>query len=296
MISLAELAALHAAHSDALAAPVRTVEFGGASVGDDAPAIMGCVNLSRDSSYRESVAVSTADAIRMGRVQALNGACVVDLGAESSYVGTRRVGPSEQIAQLVPVVEGLAGHVAVSVETYHPEVVSACLRAGASLLNMTGREHEETMLALAAEHDAAVVMCFGEVANVREVSDFDVDSDPWERLLDHFGARVERARELGVERLILDPGIGFHYGNQVDPATRARHQSKMLAQSFRLRPLGLPVCNALPHAFDLFTEEFRTAEGFFAFLSQLGGTHLFRVHEVFRVRAVLDAMSHLSVR
>jgi phosphoribosylaminoimidazolecarboxamide formyltransferase/IMP cyclohydrolase len=45
----------------------------------------------------------------------------------------------------------------VSVETYEPDVVRACLDAGARILNMTGREHEDEMLALAAEYDAAVV-------------------------------------------------------------------------------------------------------------------------------------------
>ena len=47
------------------------------------------------------------------------------------------------------------------------------------------------------------------------------------------------------------------------------------------------MCNALPHAFDLFEDEFRKAEGFFAVLARLGGTDLFRTHEVAHVRAVL---------
>jgi dihydropteroate synthase len=55
------------------------------------------------------------------------------------------------------------------------------------------------------------------------------------------------------------------------------------------------VCNALPHAFDLFEDEFRKAEGFFAVMARLGGTHLFRTHEVAHVRAVLAAMDALDV-
>jgi dihydropteroate synthase len=75
-----------------------------------------------------------------------------------------------------------------------------------------------------------------------------------------------------------------------------RHQAEVLAQSFRLRVLGVPVCNALPHAFDLFGDEFRKAEGFFAVLARLGGTDLFRTHEVPHVRAVLAAMDALDVQ
>ena len=46
---------------------------------------------------------------------------------------------------------------------------------------------------------------------------------------------------------------------------------------------------------DLFEEEFRTAEGFFAVLAALGGSHLLRTHEVAHVRAVLTSMAELSI-
>lgn len=303
MITLAHLAALHDAHRDALAAPVEPITLSAPSgrlvIGDDSPTLMGVVNLSRDSSYRESVATSTQHAVRMGRVQALQGAGIVDLGAESSDIGTRRASAEEQIAALVPVAEELAEHVVVSIETYEPQVVKATLAAGARVLNMTGREHEDEMLSLAAEFEAAVVLCWGEVANVREVSDIDLGgqgADPFPAMIDHFGARMERARALGATRVILDPGIGFYYGNLVHPTVRAAHQTKVLAQSFRLRTLGAPVCNALPTAFDLFGEELRIAEAFFGVITQVGGTHVHRTHEVAKLNAVLGAMAALDVR
>ena len=107
----------------------------------------------------------------MGRIQAAQGAAIIDLGAESSNARAARVSAADQVATLVPAVKGLAAEAVVSVETYEPAVVRACLDAGARILNMTGREHEDEMLALAAEYDAAVVLCFGETANVREIAD-----------------------------------------------------------------------------------------------------------------------------
>jgi dihydropteroate synthase len=90
--------------------------------------------------------------------------------------------------------------------------------------------------------------------------------------------------------------MGFFYGNLVDPMTRVRHQARVLMNSFRLRELGLPICNAVPHAFDLFEDQFRTAEGFFTVLSLLGGTSVVRTHEVPQVAAVVSAMGLLSAR
>lgn len=300
MITLADLAALQAAHGESWSSPVRPVVVDGprgpVSVGDGPVTLMGCVNLSRDSTYRESVATGPADAVRMGRVQAAQGAAIIDLGAESSTARAARVSADDQVATLVPAVEGLAAEAVVSVETYEPDVVRACLDAGARILNMTGREHEDEMLALAAEYDAAVVLCFGETANVREISDVPPDADPLPVLLDHFAPRIAHARSLGVDRVVVDPGMGFYYGNLVDPLARARHQAKVLAQGFRLRPLGVPVCNAVPHSFDLFGDEFRKAEGFFGVFAALGGTHLVRTHEVAHLRVVLRSLDELEVR
>jgi dihydropteroate synthase len=88
--------------------------------------------------------------------------------------------------------------------------------------------------------------------------------------------------------------MGFYYGNLVDPITRVRHQTNVILNSFRLRELGYPICQALPHAFNLFEDEFRTAESFFAVIAALGGVNLLRTHEVARVNAVLRAMGSLT--
>ena len=75
----------------------------------------------------------------------------------------------------------------------------------------------------------------------------------------------------------------------------ARYQAVTLLHSFRLRRLGVPVCHALPHAFDVFEEQFRSAEGFFAVLAHLGGAGMYRTHEVPLVRSVLDALGTFDV-
>ena len=295
MISLAGLARLHEEYAEDLAAPVSPVVIGDLEIGDAGPTVMGTINLSRDSTYRDSVAPSTASAIRKGRVQAAQGARVIDLGAESTTAAARRVDAQEQIDKVVPVIDALAPEVVVSLETYRPEVVAAGLSAGARILNLTGREQEDEMLSLAAQHGAAVILCYVPQANVRDNVDVPDADQAVADLLDHFGPRLEHAHALGVEQVVIDPGLGFYYGNLTDPATRVRHQTRVLAECFRLRSLGVPLGNALPHAFDLFEDEFRKAEGFFAVLAALGGTHLFRTHEVPHVTAVLGAMDFLDL-
>ena len=91
MISLSALAALHSEYADDLARTVEPVSVAGVTIGGAEPVLMGTVNLSRDSTYRESIAVSTEAAIRMARTQVAQGAPIVDLGAESSNAGSEFV-------------------------------------------------------------------------------------------------------------------------------------------------------------------------------------------------------------
>ena len=80
MISLEDLAALRDTYRGELAAPVTPVRVGSVVIGDDAPTVMGTVNLSRGSTYRESVAVSSESAVRKARVQVAQGASYITSG------------------------------------------------------------------------------------------------------------------------------------------------------------------------------------------------------------------------
>lgn len=296
MISLETFAALAADYGPELRAPVTPLRLSGQDVDTDAePVLMGVVNLSRDSTYRDSIAVSADSAVRRARIMAAQGARIIDVGAESSTAKAARVSGDDQASALVPVVERLAAEgIVVSVETYDVAVVRRCLAAGAKVLNLTGVEAVDAVYELAAGHDATVVINYIPHGNVREVGDAVTGADPIPALFDYFAERVAHARSRGVTSVVIDPGMGFYYGNLTEPLTRARHQAEVLMSSFRLRPIGVPICQAMPHAFDLFEESFRTAEGFFAVLSSLARTNVYRTHEVPHVAAVLGAMRALG--
>jgi dihydropteroate synthase len=195
---------------------------------------------------------------------------------------------------LIPVIKKLrAAKILVSVETYSPAVTRASLEAGANVLNLTGTAASKEIFRMVAAHDAAVIICFVQGKNVREVGDYGLSADPVPMLSDYFSRQIEIARRNGVEKIFLDPGLGFYYRNLQDSAVRVRHQMNIFLNTFRLRTLGFPVCHALPHAFEFFQEEVRCAEPFFAVLAALGKTDLFRTHEVPRIKAVLETMNIL---
>jgi len=292
VLNLEALADLLEQNRAAARAQVKEFSIGGRNFSfNSQPSIMGVINLSPDSWYRESVCLNTEAAVRRGQLLSAQGAAIIDLGAESTLAHASRADDANQTAKFLPVIRALrAANFPVSVETYLPAVARAALEAGANILNLTGTDRADDMFRLVADHDAAVILCYLQGTNVREVEDFDFSADPITLMREHFARRIELALKHGVEKIFLDPGLGFYYRNLQDSAVRVRHQMTVFLNTFRLRTLGFPVCHALPHAFEYFGEEVRSAEPFFAVLAALGKTDLFRTHEVPRIKAVLDTL------
>jgi len=293
MLKLEHLAELLEKNQAAASARVKEFSIGGKRFAfNSKPAVMGVVNLSADSWYRESVCLSTEAAVQRGRVLAAQGADIVDLGAESTLAHAARADDAAQKSKLLPVIKKLrAERILVSAETYSPKVARAVLEAGANILNLTGNAKTKEIFKMAAAHEAAVIICYVQGKNVREVGDFDFGADPIGMMREYFARQIEIAEGAGVNRIFIDPGLGFYYRNLQDSAVRVRHQMNIFLNTFRLRELGYPVCHALPHAFEFFQDEVRCAEPFFAVLAALGKTDLFRTHEVPKVKAVLESLN-----
>ena len=281
-------------YRQALNTPVRTFSMGGRYFDFNRYRyLVGVINLSTDSWYRESVCATTEDAIRRAEMLAQDGADLIDIGAESTLPQARRADVQQQLDRLLPVVEALkARNLLVSVESYYPEVFEACAKVGADVFNLTGMRHEAEVFKLAVQHDAAVILCYVQGETVREVSDLRLHRDMIATIRDAFRAVLARAEQVGLTKCFIDPGLGFYYNNLQDSRRRIQYQINTFVQCFRLHELGYPTFNILPHAPEIFLEdERRAAEPFFSVLAMLGGTHVIRSHEVrtvHRIRQVMD--------
>jgi dihydropteroate synthase len=293
MLDLRQLRELSDEYTEALNLPVQSFSLSERLFDfTNTKAVMGVVNLSLDSWYRESVCPSTETAIHRARVLVSQGADLVDVGAESTLAQAARSDDTSQKQKMLPVIRALRSEgILVSAESYTLEVARACLEAGANVLNLTGTQDSETIYRSVADHGAGVVICYVQGPHVRAVKDLEFEDDPVTVMESTFAREVELAVHCGVQRIFLDPGLGFYYGNLQDGTKRVRHQMRTFLNTFRLRRLGWPICHALPHAFEFFREEVRCAEPFFAVLAALGGTDLFRTHEVSRTKAVLDTLA-----
>ena len=254
------------------------------------PAILGVINLSTDSWYKSSICYTPEQAICRGQVLTTQGADIVDIGSESTGRNAAKVEDFKQKSRVLPVIQALSQeNVITSVETYYPEVAKVCLEAGANVINLTGGENSQEIYEIVSEFDAGIIICYLH-KNDKGVSAYKLTEDPIGFVYDYFAREIETANKFGVEKIFIDPGMGFAYRN-FSYQNKIKYQIQTLLNSFRLRKLGFPICNIAPTSFETFGEEFRSSHAFTAALAILGKSDLIRTQEVAKVKAVLDTLS-----
>jgi dihydropteroate synthase len=173
---------------------------------------MGILNITPDS-FAESERLAGERAVEAALAMEAAGADIIDIGAESTRPGARPVDAGEELRRLIPVLQGLAGHVRVplSVDTYKAEVAAEVISEGAVVVNdISGLSYDPAMPRTLARTGAAVVLM-----HTRGRSDDmyarAVYADLVGEVCAELGSAVAAAADAGVllDRVIVDPGIGF---------------------------------------------------------------------------------------
>jgi dihydropteroate synthase len=199
----------------------------------DQPIAAGIVNVTADSMFEGARSGTPEQAVADGMELVGAGFDMLDVGAVAARSGPP-VDPEDEVAALVPAVEGLAGAgVPVSADTFSVEVARRALGAGAAAVNDISGGSEE-MFGLVAEAGCGYVLMHieGPPRVDRPWREYD---DVVDRLKAWFEGRVEAARDLGVaeEQIAIDPGLDF----DLSPA----QDLEILRRLGELRSLGLPL-------------------------------------------------------
>ncbi|NET44352.1 MAG: dihydropteroate synthase [Okeania sp. SIO2B3] len=297
MLTLADICEVYDKHQDDYNTQVEEFTIGNKKFNfNSQTALLGIINLSTDSWHNHAICYTPEQAIERGKVLTAQGADIIDIGAESSVPKTQRVDEFKQKSSLLPVIEALTQEgVLTSVETYYPELARICLKAGAKVVNFTGTENSEEMYRAVADFDAAIIICYLQEKNVRDVKDFDytLANDPIDLVYDYFGKEIEKATKLGVKKIFVDPAVAL-LGPRKEglyASTQIKYQIRSLLNAFRLRKLGFPVLHTLFTAKEIFGEELRSGQVFTSVFAALGKNDMLRTHEVSKVKAVLECMS-----
>jgi dihydropteroate synthase len=204
--------------------------------------LMGIVNVTPDSFSDGGRYLDADAAIAHGEQLVAEGADILDVGGESTRPGAEPVSEAQELARVLPVIEGLAAAAArmpsgpqISIDTSKAPVAEAALEAGASLVNdVTALRGDPRMLGVIAASgaDCCLMHMLGEPRTMQGAPRYD---DVVADVKAFLRERLELALARGVarERIMLDPGIGF--------GKTEAHNLELLRRLDELVELGVPI-------------------------------------------------------
>ena len=175
------------------------------------PVVMGVLNVTPDS-FSDGGRFASLDAAVAHAIAMIDaGAGVIDIGGESTRPGATPVTAADEIDRVLPVVLAVSalipvveGRVEISIDTRNPETARVCVDAGATIIN----DVSSSLGSVAADLGASWIAMHmgGDPATMQHEPHYD---DVVAEVLAGLVGRAEAARRAGVQRLWIDPGIGF---------------------------------------------------------------------------------------
>ena len=199
--------------------------------------IMGILNVTPDSFSDGGSYLDVAAAISHAKEMVEDGADIIDIGGESSRPGASPASTEEELARVLPVVEGLVDEISVhvSIDTCKSEVARRSLEAGAHIVNdITALQGDAEMAKVVVEMNAGVILMHMS-GTPRTMQHSPVYNDVVSEVSSWLQRRIEEAETGGIppDRIVIDPGIGF--GKTVD------HNLEILRRLDEFRHLNKPI-------------------------------------------------------
>lgn len=201
------------------------------------PQILGIVNITEDSFSDGGVYLDTTKAIERSLTLIKDGADIIDLGAASSNPLTKEVRPQEEINRLKPVIDSLLSqNIPVSIDTFKSEVQKYALQNNVPYVNdIQGFPHAEFYSNLAESNCKLIIMHSIQRLGPATM----VTTEPekvFQEIVSFFNQRITLLQNAGIslERMILDPGMGFFLGSNPESSIYVLKNIIRLKEYFNL--------------------------------------------------------------
>ena len=176
------------------------------------PKIMGILNVTPDSFFDGGK--FSADQLLLNQVEKMleEGATFIDIGGQSSRPNADFLSTDEELKRVMPIVDLILKQfpeVLLSIDTFHSQVADVCIEHGASMINdISAGGIDERMFEVVAKHQVPFVMMHmrGTPQTMQQMTNYE---DLLKEILFYFSKKIAKARSLGINDLILDPGFGF---------------------------------------------------------------------------------------
>ena len=250
--------------------------------------VMGVLNVTPDSFSDGGQFLDTKSAVCHALRMAAQGADIIDIGGESTRPGSDPVSINDELARVIPVIEGIRGEsaISISIDTYKSIVARAAIAAGANIINdISGLNFDPEMVNIVRDHRVPIIIMHikGTPKNMQVDPQYD---DLIQEVIDYFQKQIDFCRDNGVpkSKIILDPGIGF--------GKKLNDNFILIRELKRFTELGYPVLigpsrkSFIGLTLDLPVEQ--RFEGTAAAITAgiMNGARIIRVHDVLEMKRV----------
>lgn len=252
------------------------------------PLIMGIVNNTPDS-FSDGGKYAGAAALKHAEQLVQDGAHILDIGGESTRPGSPAVPLAEELQRVLPVVkEAVQLGVAVSVDTYKPEVMQAALDLGADIINDVWGLRQPGAQDVVAAHPGCGVclMHMHQTPQDMHLNHMQGDAVPQVRDFLLQATQSLMARGVAKNRIVWDYGIGFGKSVAQNFALLAR-QSELLDLDFPLLA-GWSRKGSLGQVSGLPVDQRMVPSVAAALLAVERGARIVRVHDVAQTKVALS--------
>lgn len=177
------------------------------------PLVMGILNVTPDS-FSDGGRLQTSDAVRhQVREMVEAGVDIIDIGGESTRPGALPVSLDEELNRVLPAIDWVKSEcdVAISVDTYKPEVMAASIEKNVDLINDVNALQCSGALEVVADSDVSICLMHkqGNPQTMQEKPLYEEGVVP--SVLSFFQQRLAACMSVGIseDRICLDPGFGF---------------------------------------------------------------------------------------
>ena len=215
---------------------MASINCKGTLIDFDSPKVMGILNVTPDSFYDGGSYKNEKDILAQAEKMLNDGATFIDVGAYSSRPDAQDISVEEECNRLIPVVELLLKNfpeVLLSIDTFRSKVAQEAVTAGAALINDISAGLLDTeMLSTVAKLQVPYILMHmrGTPQTMKGLTDYD---DLVKEVLFYLSERVAAARALGLNDIIVDPGLGF--------AKTITQNYELLNATEKLQILDLPI-------------------------------------------------------
>ena len=187
----------------------------------DRTLVMGVLNITEDSFSDGGLWLDPVKAREHGETMMKEGADLIDIGAESTRPGAKRVSEQDELARVTGAVKALlndANDAVLSIDTTRSSVALAALNEGAQIINdVSGGRLDPDLPHVVADHDCLYIVqhwrgwLAGGKGGVPDADTSVYEHGVMQDVKDELMAQVDAVLAAGVnpERVIIDPGLGF---------------------------------------------------------------------------------------